>query len=234
MATIKTVTLPDGSTFTMSDWGDYPLHSRAQIDTGHSQDVVVFNYTQSQVIPGGGTAAPATLIDTNMPQPSALPIRHQMIVFAIMIRFDEADSDTANKGKVTQADNPAEGMLKWLNICQNTYFQFMVENTKPYAEGIITHFPAGGGLWFQYTEHLSALQTPSPIPTVWTAYNPNNGEPGAHAARRLAMPIHLGALETFQGIFKFPRGALPTSSISPFTDFGLTAVLMGPRQRPVG
>ena len=44
MATVRTVTLPDGSTFTMSDWGDYPIWSRAEFAADQAQDVTIFNY----------------------------------------------------------------------------------------------------------------------------------------------------------------------------------------------
>ena len=233
MATIRSVSLPTGETYTMSDWGDYPLYSRAQIAVGAVQDITIFNYTVSQEIPGGGAVARATLMDTNMPQAGQLPLRHQLVVFSVQCRFDEANSDAA--GLVTQADTVAEGIVKWNNIVQNIYFQLIVENTKPYVEGPVTSFPTGGGLYMISSEKWCCNDlTPTPDPTIWAAYNINNGEPGAHASRRLAQPLHLGSMETFAGIFKFPRGALPAGGISPTSDFGLTIILNGPRQRPVG
>ena len=232
MATVRHVELPDGSIYTISDWGDYPLYSRCQIAAARAQDVTVFGFVASQVIPGGGAVAQATVLDTNMTAAGQLPLRHQMVIFSVQIRFDEADSDAV--GAVTQCNSPAEGMVKWNNVTQNTYFQLLIENTKPYVEGPICSFPCGGGLYWQQTEHWDALATPSPEPDIWSAYNPNNGEPGAHAARRLAMPIHLGALEPLSGVFKFPRGALPVGGIAPDIDVGMTVTLTGPRQRPIG
>jgi hypothetical protein len=232
MATIRSVTLPTGETYTMSDWGDYPLYSRAQIQVDQVQDVTIFNYTASQEIPGGAAGVRATIADTNMPQPGQLPLRHQMVVFAVQCRFDEADSDTA--GLVRQPVTVAEGIAKWNNIVQNIYFQLVVENTKPYVEGPVTAFPAGGGLYLIKSDHLEGCcPTPSPTPSIWAAYNINNGEPGAHASRRLAQPLHLGSMENFVGTFRFPRGALPSPAAT-HNEYGLTIVLNGPRQRPVG
>ena len=48
----------------------------------------------------------------------------------------------------------------------------------------------------------------------------------------------LGALETFNGVFKFPRGQMPNwvtgFATSDRTAYGVTILLNGPRQRPVG
>ncbi|MFH1557531.1 MAG: hypothetical protein ABII76_22210, partial [Pseudomonadota bacterium] len=114
---VQTIELPSGEVFTIADWVDLPLYSRCQMAPGVAQDVIVFNYVEAQPIPGGGTAALGTLVDTNLEQASSLPIDEQMVVFSVQIRFDEADSD--NLGLVTQADTAAEGMVKWLNITHN-------------------------------------------------------------------------------------------------------------------
>ena len=239
MATVRTVTLPDGSSFTMSDWGDYPLWSRAEIAADGSQDIIIFNYTASQSIPGGASNANATLVDTNLPAAGQLPLRHQMVVFSVRARFDEACTNAGANGLVHvnvpgtleayQEPMHAEGLRKWNNIVSNMVFQFVVENTKPYVEGPLTDFPAGGGLWMIHGE-----ETGSP---TYPAYYINNGQPQATAARRLAMPIHLGALETFQGLLRLPRGELANwtdTKASSKTDYGVTITLNGPRQRPIG
>jgi len=233
---VNTIELPSGEIFTIADWGDFPLYSRAQIAPGNAQDVIVFNYVEAQPIPGGGVAAAlSTLIDSNLEQDSALPIDEQMIVFSVQIRFDEADSDAA--GLVTQADSGAEGMIKWLNITHNTYFELTVTSQKPRVQGVITEFPIGGGLYWQQSRDTGATvagYTPTPMPyDNNVAYEVINGFPTAEAARRLALPVHIPTMQTFKGRFRWPRGALPAGGISPVTDFGLTVFLYGPRQRQV-
>ena len=247
MATVRTVTLPDGSTFTMSDWGDYPLFSRAELDAANAQDVITFNYVQSQEIPGSATNGRATLMDTNMPTASQLPLRHQMVIFSVQIRFDEIDTDKNGNvlaqaseliGVGNQAVSGAMGLNKWNIFTSNVYFVLLVENVKPYTEGPLTQYPHGGGLYFNYTN-----------PDVTQAaglngYTIQNGEPGTHAARRLAMPVHLGALEQFQGLLKYPRGSIQAALIAAGINdgagavtagkFGVNIGLFGPRQRPIG
>jgi len=239
MASVRTVKLPDGSVFTMSDWGDYPLWSRAEMDPDATQDTIIFNYLQSQTIPGGASNARATLVETNVPGAGQLPLRHQMVIFSVMIRYDEAITNSDAKGKVHQNQpgtlaayqDPsfAEGLRKWNNIKSNMIFQLIVEGSKPYVEGHLDHFPAGGGLWTIHSEEVGT-------PTL-SSYYVNNGESGAHAGRRLAMPIHIGALEQYAGLLRLPRGALAnwTNTLaSSKTGYGITVILNGPRQRPVG
>lgn len=228
MATVRTVTLPDGSTFTMSDWGDYPVWSRAEIDPAASQEILIFNYTASQEIPGGATNARATILDTNMATSGQFALRHQMVVFSVMAKYDElstADDEKGEPGRgvLVQEAEPGIGMAKWQTIEGNLYFKFVVEQSKPYVEGTLDRFPMGGGLVFSMTDQNTVQ-----------SYCVNNGIQGMHAARRLAMPVHLGALETYQGIFQFPRGPLPAWSDSTSTGFGVKIILNGPRQRPIG
>ena len=235
MASVRTVTLPDGSTFTMSDWGDYPLWSRAEIDPYSAQDVVIFNYVASQTIPGGGSNNRGTLVDTNLPTAGQLPLRHQMVIFSVQAQFDEAKTDASVNGKVhvtagSQEPSHAEGLRKWNCISSNYIFQLVIEGAKPYVEGPLCAFPSGGGLWMQNGED-------SLTPQIVSAYYINNGQPQSTASRRLSLPIHLGALESFQGLLKLPRGAMAnwtTSAASTMTDFGIKITLNGPRQRPIG
>ena len=211
------------------------MWSRGQMAALQTTDVPLFQYIEGQTVPGGVVAATATKLDTNMPGPGQLPLGHQMLVYSIQAIFDEADSDTTG-GQVKNCDTVPEGIAKWNNIVTNTLFQFKVEQSKAYAEGLLTHFPAGGGVHMVKTETIyqsSAGMTPSPEPDVWAAYIVQNGHPTWEAARRLAMPIHLGALETFRGILSWPRGALVAPE-SPDKEFGITIRLTGPRQRPAG
>jgi hypothetical protein len=250
MATVRTVTLPDGSTYTMSDWGDYPLFSRVELDRNTSQDVLCYNYVQSQEIPGSAVNGRASLMDTNMPTSSQLPLRHQMVIFSVQMKLDEWDTHTnllsqANDGALAGADLPVQalGLAKWNILTSSVYFVLLVEGVKPYTEGPITQYPHGGGLY--YNKPYLALEAAAKTPTL-DGYTIQNGEPGVHAVRRLAMPVHLGALEQFQGIFKFPRGGLtaaytkagmgPASvkQIDQVGKMGITVGLFGPRQRPIG
>lgn len=229
MAAAEALTLPTGETFVFSEWGDFPVWSRCEFEAGVTQDIIIFNYTEAQQIPGGSTAAMATHIDTNMEEASQLPIDEVMIVMSIQIRFDESDSDNAaDPGITTLAESAAAGMQKWRQLLEVCTFTFTITNQKPMAEGPIDCFPFGGGMHFEYTVDAGAADY---------SYYPDNGFPTAEAARLLALPLRINTLQPFKGRFRFPRGALPEVEQTPtYTDdvYGLTTFLYGPRQRPVG
>lgn len=216
--------------------------------------MTIFNYVASQQIPNSATSGRATLVDTNQPSPSALPLRHQIVIFSVQIRFDEIHTGAAAlpaapgrplarlTGDIDSTLGQGHGIRKWTKIVASTYFILLVENTKPYCEGPLSQFPAGGGLYLIRNMDFSpGVGSLSPAIFNGAAYQINNGEPGMHAARRLAMPVHIGALEQFAGVIKFPRGAINQGTLrSPqwnggqFGKYGITVGLFGPRQRPIG
>jgi hypothetical protein len=213
--------LPNGQTYTFSDWGDYEIYARAEFAGGQAQDIILFQAVESNDLPGG-LAAQATLLDSNLEQPSSLPVDNQMVVMSIQIKPDEANSlDGTAPGTVDPEATSTAGWLKWQNVFQNTFFTFTLSRSKPFAEGPISSFPCGGGLYLQSTT----------TDTTAEAYNMSNGFPSAISARLLALPIWIGTMQTFRGKYKFPRGALDAVSVD--STVGLTTFLYGPRQRPV-
>ena len=229
MAAAEALTLPTGETFVFSEWGDFPTWSRVEFEPGVTQDILAFNYTEAQPIPGGSSAAPATHYDTNMEEASQLPIDEVMIVMSIQIRFDESDSDNDEPGKIVLADSTANGLLKWRQLLEASTVTFTITNQKPMAEGPIDCFPFGGGLYFQHSFDSDATDY---------AYNAQNGFPTAEAARLLALPLRINTLQPFKARYRFPRGSLPDIAEESPTEiddvYGLTMFLYGPRQRPVG
>ncbi len=229
MAAAEALTLPTGETFVFSEWGDFPVWSRVEFEAGVTQDILAFNYTEAQPIPGGSSAAPATIYDTNMEEASQLPIDEVMIVMSVQIRFDESDSDNANDpGLVVMADSNEEGLWKWRQLLEASIVTFTITNQKPMCEGPIDCFPFGGGMFFQQVAAAAPLGY---------AYYPQNGFPSAESARLLALPLRINTLQPFKARYRFPRGALPAIETTPTTAldvYGLTMFLYGPRQRPVG
>ncbi len=219
------IKLPSGQSYTFSDWGDYEIFSRAQFAVGQAQDVILFQAVESNDLPGG-TGAQATLLDTNLEQPSSLPVDNQMVVMSIQIKPDEADSagtGDLDPGEIDAEADPVDGITTWRNVFANTYFEFTLSRSKPFAEGPIHQFPCGGGLYFQSVVDAGNAATAA-------IYHPSNGLPSAISARLLALPIWIGTMQTFRAKYTFPRGALPGTADGVV---GLTTFLYGPRQRPV-
>jgi len=232
MAVIREVTFGDGTVVKITDWGDYPLYSRAVFTAEDlagelTQTQYLFNYTVGGQMPM--TNARATIADTNMPGASQLPMGHQMLVYSLQVIPDEfAQGPTANVFaplQLTAEATFAAGIWKWRKIMFQTFLQLRIEQTKSFVDGRLDHFPMGGGVEFQ-----------SGAP-VTEAYDVGNGNRTWQATRRLAMPVHLGSLENFYVSLDWPRGGLDYhdagSSGFWFNEgFGLTVRLTGPRQRP--
>lgn len=195
----------------------------ATIAAGQIADTYLFQYRRGGQVPGQAVGQTATVADTNMPGVGQLPMGHQMLVYSLQVIPDEfADAD--NRTQITPEPFVASAVWKWRKIMHQTWLELVVEQTKSFVEGRLDHFPQGGGLLFDSFNYTDGAEV----------YTLNNGMKGWHATRRLAMPIHLGSLENFYVVLKWPRGALDNdqADYAFFDGFGLTVRLTGPRQRP--
>ena len=225
MAIIREVEFGDGTVVTITDWGDYPLHSRAVFDAGDAAALVktyLFNYKVGDMMPAINIRA--TLADTNMPGAGQLPMGHQMLVYSMQAIPDEHTSETAQNIVPEFTVNTAT--WKWRKIFHQTYVQLVVEQTKSFVEGRLDYFPMGGGLIVSHNNQQTNGQNMS--------YLLHNGDRGWNATRRLAVPIHLGSLENWDVSLGWPRGGvgIAQTNYSFDTGFAITLRLTGPRQRP--
>jgi hypothetical protein len=231
MAIIREITFGDGTVVRITDWGDYPVWSRAVIQQGAFAtltDTFIFNYQVGAQMPL--TNARATYSDTNMPGSGQLPMGHQMLVYSLQVIPDEfADADTPTD--ITPATTVRGAFWKWRKIFFETLLHLVVEQTKSFVEGRLDHFPAGGGFLIDTNSAVDEAVNPNNA-----GYAIFNGRRTWAATRRLAMPVHLGSLENFYVLLDWPRGGLGHAQ-SGFTideGFGLMVRFTGPRQRPTG
>ena len=230
MAVIREITFGDGTVVRITDWGDYPLFSRAVFDiasiTAGLEETFLFNFIKGSQMPL--TNARATIADTNMPGPGQLPMGHQMLVYSLQVIPDEFAED-GYPLKLTPETQVATAFWKWRKIFFQSYLQLVVEQTKSFVDGRLDYFPMGGGF---HLDHNS--QVDDSASDYYAGYQITNGVKAWSATRRLAMPIHLGSLENFYVSIDFPRGGLDAAqtSFTFTTGFGLMVRLTGPRQRP--
>ena len=230
MAVIREITFGDGTVVRITDWGDYPIYSRAlftrsELTAELSQTVYLFNYVVGGQMPQ--TNARATYADTNMPGAGQLPMGHQMLVYSLQVIPDEfaanVSSNTHYPLQIRAEGTFAAAVWKWRKIFYQTFLQLKVEQTKSFVEGRLDHFPMGGGVEFQTGGAATG-----------DAYVIGNGNRTWQATRRLAMPIHLGSLEMFYVSLDWPRGGLDSDQTGYVFKwgFGIQVRLTGPRQRP--
>jgi hypothetical protein len=240
MAIIREITFGDGTVVRITDWGDYPVYSRAVWDAENLVQLVetfIFNYQVGAMMPV--TNQRATYADTNMPGTGQLPMGHQMLVYSLQVIPDEfayvdGDTNKPNPLWMTPAANVTAAYWKFRKIFHQTMLHLVVEQTKSFVEGRLDHFPAGGGFLLDHNSLVDDAASPGEA-----GYQVNNGIKSWAATRRLAMPVHLGSLENFYVSLDWPRGGLGIDqSVDPnyeaWTGFGILIRLTGPRQRPTG
>jgi hypothetical protein len=158
---------------------------------------------------------------------------HQMLVYSLQVIPDEF-ADILSGGRAQPLNLTPEltwlnAIVKWRRIFFNTHLTLKVEQTKAFVEGRLDHFPMGGGF---------LLEKGGADSSISGGYEIFNGDRTWMATRRLAMPVHLGSLESFYVSLGWPRGGVgsavqaPTASYGFTTGFGLTVRFTGPRQRP--
>ena len=192
-----------------------------------NQKQYLFNYTVGGLMPVGNIRA--TRADTNMPGVGQLPLGHEMLIYSLQVIPDEFPviSGTNATLKLTPEASVNAGIWKWRKIFHQTLLSLEVEQTKSFVEGRLDHFPMGGGLSIEHNAYMTSTDD--------QAYILHNGTPEWSATRRLAMPIHIGSLETFTVTLDWPRGGVGNSVSDEYgfvRGFGLTVRLTGPRMRP--
>lgn len=227
MAIIREITFGDGTVVRITDWGDYPVWSRAVVDAANFAtltDTFIFNYQVGAQM--SLTNQRATYADTNMPGAGQLPMGHQMLVYSLQVIPDEfASSNTPTD--ITPEANTVTAFWKWRHIFFETLLHLVVEQTKSFVEGRLDHFPGGGG----FVLDSNAANDESLGNTAYAIYN---GQRTWAATRRLAMPVHLGSLENFYVLLDWPRNGIghDQSGYGYTFGFGLLVRMTGPRQRP--
>lgn len=154
--------------FDITDFGPYPLYSSASLAATQSTEVVYFNYSVGGPRSGGGTAATATKLDTNMRSANGqLDASGEMLVYSMRIEFP-----------------PALSLADAQNLYTNTYSRLEIATEKPISEGPLTYYPQGGGIYMQTTGTSQTQVT--------------NGFPQAAAGRVFASPHYIGPITNFR------------------------------------
>ena len=175
MATLKKIRLPDGKEITLADWGAYPLRSTCEL----------------LCIAGG-------LINVNEIRIFTYTVGQQ-----VPTSGRPADELDCNNNLPSQMPMDEEMLVYTMqieldarlvpqsvrSIVMRTLFTLSVGGVKNYTDGPVTRYPAGGGI-----SGFSVITNESVL---------SNGMPGVHAAKQLAIPVHIAGGEKFWGIYRF-------------------------------
>lgn len=196
MATLKKIRLPDGKEITLADWGAYPLRSTVEL------------------VNQNGAVAPAELRVFTYTVGQQVPITNR--------NADDLDCNNALPSQMPVDEemlvycmeletDPRCTPATLRNIILRTMFTLSVGGIKNYTDGPITRYPSGGGI--------------SGFTQIANETISSNGVPGTHAAKQLAIPVHIAGGEKFWGIFRFfQRWELTAPGVSALTAIRLLDV----------
>jgi hypothetical protein len=175
MATLKKIKLPDGKEITLADWGAYPLRSTVELVNVNGIGVAPAEIRVFTYTVGQQVPLTNRNAD-DLDCNNALP--SQMPVDEEMLVYSmQIEADPRCNPQTLQ------------NIVLRTLFMLVVGGIKNYTDGPITRYPSGGGIaGFSIIANASVVQ---------------NGMAGVHAAKQLAIPVHIAGGEKFWGIYRF-------------------------------
>jgi hypothetical protein len=187
---VEAIRAKDGGVYAVKDQGEYDLWSTAYFNSAQAAEMRVFNYSIGQA-PSGLAGINADRLDTNLNVANNL-VDEEMTVYGLAIlphRFNRARTGIGVGSALyvlTLAD--------LIRIEEGTLFSFYSGGEKPFAEGLITWFPEGGGIYG--------------TSVVANAEILDNGVPTPASARAWRHEIKVRRLEKLWGAFTFPHGAM--------------------------
>jgi len=212
---VEAIRSKDGGVYSVKDQGEYDLWSTAYISSVQAAEMRVFNYSIGQA-PSGLAGINADRLDTNLNVANNL-VDEEMTVYGLAImlqRFNRART-AALIGSVLYTLTLAD----MIRIEEGTLFSFYSGGEKPFAEGLVTWFPEGGGIY-----GTSVVNNAEVL---------DNGVPTPASARAWRHEIKVRRLEKLWGAFTFPHGALALFNMGALGSLGCKVRLLGIRSRGV-
>jgi len=212
---VEAIRSKDGGVYSVKDQGEYDLWSTAYIQIAQAAEMRVFNYSIGQA-PSGIAGVNADRLDTNLNVANNL-VDEEMTVYGLAImlqRFNRSRGAAGGIGFTAYTLTLAD----MIRIEEGTLFSFYSGGEKPFAEGLVTWFPEGGGIY-----GTSVVNNAEVL---------DNGVPTPASARAWRHEIKVRRLEKLWGAFTFPHGALALN-IGALGSVGCKVRLLGIRSRGV-
>ena len=243
--TIVTIKQADGSEIALVDWADKPIYSSVDLQTGFTQqEVVLFNYTNGDIVPGYGPGTSqsrtATENDTNLAQPGTMAMTEEMLIYAIKpevyfyLLGTSGDFNTRSYTPDANAPGIPIPTAQGLAVLNQQLILELQISQKLQAQSPFGYFNPGFGV----------MKTQG---SAGSASAASAGLPAQNAVRSFVIPSHIGSSEKYKvtlrnsgeinggavsfGIFEL--GGEPGTVINPNTCATIRILLDGLYKRPV-
>lgn len=213
---VEAIRAKGGEVYSVKDQGEYDLWSTSYINTTQAAELRVFNYSIGQPVPGLANNVNADRLDTNLNVANNL-VDEEMTIYGVAIMAQRFNRIRQAVGGVGSAQYVLT-MADLIEVEEGTLFSFYSGGEKPFAEGLITWFPEGGGIY-----GTSVVANTEVL---------DNGVPTPASARAWRHEIKVRRLEKLWGAFTFPHGALALA-MGATGSLGLKVRLLGIRSRSV-
>jgi len=187
---VEAVRAQDGNVYAVRDQGEYDLWSTTFFGLAQAAQLRVFNYSIGGP-PSGFPGVAADRLDTNLNVANNL-VDEEMTIYGIALQVERFMPIRAAAGYGSTAYVMTLGTM--VRIEAGTLFSFYSGGEKPFAEGMITWFPEGGGIYGATDVNNTEILA--------------NGVPTPASARAWRHEIKVRRLEKLWGSFTFEHGAL--------------------------
>lgn len=214
---VEAIRAQDGSVYAVRDQGEYDLWSTAYFVGNQNAQLRVFNYSIGGN-PSGWNAVNADRLDTNLNVANNL-VDEEMTIYGIAI---QPERFTMAAVRVSSGVDYTLTLADAIRVEAGTLFSFYAGGEKPFAEGVVTWFPEGGGIYGATNVNNTEILA--------------NGVPTPASARAWRHEIKVRRLEKLWGAFTFEHGALSLPGVAPIgtgTRLGVKVRLLGIRARGV-
>jgi hypothetical protein len=193
--TIVTIKQANGQEIALVDWTDKPLFSSVDLQNGFTQqEIVLFNYTSGDVVPGYAPVPPnnrtATDNDTNLAQPGTMASTEEMLIYAIKpeiyfyLLTETGDFTTRTYNPDINAPGlpipTAQGLAV---LFQQIILELEISQSKK-AQSPLGYFNPGFGV----------MKTQG----SGSAASASAGLPSQNAVRSFVIPSHIGSEEKYK------------------------------------
>ena len=217
-AQVKGLRGADAQVRSLKDVGNYDVWTTLILQSAATGEQTGFSYGVGGMVPG--TNVNSTKLETNLRVP------HQFVDESMNVKGIAIQIERATPAAFQAAGAPGTAYTATLDdfreIECHTLFRMHIGGDKPFAEGLVTWFAEGGGIYGNSNANNAEVLS--------------NNVPTYAAVRQWGYPLPIGRIEKFWAELSWPRGAITIDNFPETSTAGRIGIkirMLGVRARAV-